>query len=152
MHGRVALFSNDFAKQVDRHFRFLIALDFDPIESVTADSFDNGYAIFQSHTLMIQIVRDRSEWSYEIGMPGGLRFDHQLLLELLEGRVLARSEAEKLAHDPAALAVLLERQLPDLETPFSPEREQQTVRTLRRLGEERADRLFGWRPGGERAT
>jgi hypothetical protein len=140
-----------FNAEVDEHFSFLKAEGFELLESEESNSFDNGYAIFRSASLALHVVRDRSEWRFEVGALGGLRFDYQLLAELFDGSA-ARQIAAEAVRNPAVLAEALEHQLSGIRAAFTPDRADETSRALRRLGELRARRLFDGPSAAERTT
>ena len=142
--------TSDFQAQVKEQFAFLITAGYSVVDSVDGESFDNAYTTFKGSRLLIGVARERGQYYFEVGAPGTSRYDHQLLAELtgdagsLDREVLSRPRLGDLAE-------LLDRQLAQLERAFAPDRVESTKHTLRRLGEERADRLFGQRLD-ERAT
>ena len=134
--------ADDFLAQVDRLFGFLEDAGFEVADRTVAASFDNAYTSFRSAGLLVGVGRERGHNYVEVGAPGTSQYDGQLLAELLgdtEGKRVSASERPGLDE----LARFLKRQLPALVAAFASARREGTVSALRRLGESRAEDLFG---------
>lgn len=132
----------DFLAQVQAHFAFLESAGFRLHDHEKASSFDNAYATFRAARLIVGVARERGQCYFEVGVPGTTRYDGQLLAELVgdaEGLKVSTQQRPSLSE----LAKALQRQLPALEAAFSPAQLEATQQELKRLGDARAERLFG---------
>ena len=130
-----------FVREIEKHFGFLRAAGYE-LRVNEAGSMSSGLAIFRSPRLSIQVIQDRSYWSFEAGPLGELRYGDHLLAEVLGlSAFQPRTDAER--RDAAAVAEMLRRQLLAIEGAFAPERAAETLAACRLAGQDRAEELYG---------
>ena len=141
----------DFLALVQEHFAFLEAVGLRLHDYAKGTSFDNAYTTFRGERLVVGVARERGQCYFEVGVPGTMRYDGQLLAELL-GDLKGVEATNRKGCRLSELADTLKRQLPGLTAAFDPEMVESTTRELKRLGEARAERLFGPTRNTEQAT
>jgi hypothetical protein len=117
------------------------------VEHQTPVSFDNELYELESASLKLNLYRERGQDCFSVSAAQGPRrmFDAQLLGTLLRDSALVQ-ESERSNANIARLVPHLLVHLEALVELFSPAQREATERELARLGDARAERLFGVPP------
>lgn len=129
-------------------------LGFEVTESQTFDSFDNARVVLQNAELRICVIRERGQLGVDFGPPTepGTWFDSDIIFEhlgLSSGSSFEGARAEDVLRGVAAFVVACRTELTRM---FDVVHIADTKRELKILMERRAERLFGWKPPGDRTA
>jgi hypothetical protein len=136
---------NNFLRVVKPHFTFLGEHGYQLVEEGIADHFDNGWLVYGSAVLRVEVNRDRGFVSFAIRpMKGFGECDDELLTHLVAGTDYARNDHVR---DTAAIAGFLKEHLAEIERLFAPAVVENTLQRVKTLGNQRVALLFPDHPG-----